>query len=390
MRKITANYIYPVTSAPIKNGVIVISKSGEILEIGNRSDFNETELEYHKGIIVPGFINTHCHLELSHLKGLVDTGTGLIDFISHIVKYRDFEATTINEAIELQDKLMWEAGIMAVGDISNKSDTVAVKSRSRIDYYTFVEMFDFMQPSLTEETIDKYIEVYKQHGSEKSYVPHAPYTVSKSLFEFIKKSNPLQSTISIHNQETAEENQLFETGDGGFIDFYRGFDMKLSELKANGESAIHYAMNNMDPSQRTLFVHNTMTNKNDIEAANQWSDNVYWATCANANLYIENQLPNYQIFIELNAKMTIGTDSLSSNWQLSILEEMKTIQKYNSYISFDTLLRWATINGAESLGMIDKLGSIEPGKQPGLLLLNIDLPTEEIKLNKEHKVVRIV
>jgi cytosine/adenosine deaminase-related metal-dependent hydrolase len=104
-------------------------------------------------------------------------------------------------------------------------------------------------------------------------------------------------------------------------------------------------------------------------------------------LYIENRLPNYQYFLDTGAKMTIGTDSLTSNWQLSILEEMKTIARFQSYVPFQTLLRWATINGAEALGFDDQLGSIEVGKKPGLLLLNLG---EEEQLVHDTKVQRIV
>jgi cytosine/adenosine deaminase-related metal-dependent hydrolase len=131
----------------------------------------------------------------------------------------------------------------------------------------------------------------------------------------------------------------------------------------------HYALQYLDPQQRTLFVHNTLTTPDDIRAAQHWSPNTFWATCPNANLYIENRLPNYRYFIENQARVTIGTDSLTSNWQLSVLEEMKTIARYQSYVPFETLLRWATLNGAQALGFDDTLGSFEPGKRPGILLL---------------------
>jgi len=65
--------------------------------------------------------------------------------------------------------------------------------------------------------------------------------------------------------------------------------------------------------------------------------------------------------------MTIGTDSLTSNWQLSVLEEIKTIKKYKSYVPVETLIEWACKNGAEALGYEDKLGTIEVGKTPGLV-----------------------
>ena len=128
----------------------------------------------------------------------------------------------------------------------------------------------------------------------------------------------------------------------------------------------------MDPNQRTLFVHNTLTTVDDIKAAQTWSNQVYWATCPRANMYIENRLPNYQHFIDEKALVTIGTDSLTSNWQLSIVAEMKAIAKYQSYVPLDTLLKWATLNGAEALGFEKDLGSLEVGKRPGLNLLNLE------------------
>ena len=143
----------------------------------------------------------------------------------------------------------------------------------------------------------------------------------------------------------------------------------------------------MNPNRKTLFVHNTLTSRADIDAAHRWSNFVYWATCPNANFYIENRLPNYKNFIEADARMTIGTDSLTSNWQLSILEEMKTIQRFQSYIDFDTLIRWATLNGAYALGFGEKLGSIEVGKTPGLNLINLK---EDKVLRAETKVQKLI
>ena len=140
-------------------------------------------------------------------------------------------------------------------------------------------------------------------------------------------------------------------------------------------------------------MHNTLSTDQDIAAAQKWSNHVYWATCPNANLYIENRLPNYKYFIESNAKLTIGTDSLTSNWQLSVWEEIKTISRYQSYIDFPTLIQWATKNGAEALGMEDKLGTIEIGKTPGINLVELELIKEDgpiFKLSPSSSIKRIV
>lgn len=393
MRKISADYIFPVNSSPIKNGVIVLDNKGKILAIDERENHDPSSIEIHKGVIVPGFVNTHCHLELSHMKGLVDTGTTLIPFITAVVQKRNLAAEIIADAIEKANTEMYDNGIVAIGDISNVADTFNVKAKSKIRYYTFIEMFDFLQEENAQSTFEQYHSVYNQletlNGSKKAMVPHAPYSVSKNLFKLIKKSNPPSGkiTVSIHNQETQAEQDLFLTGKGSFVDFYARFGISLDNFKANRKTAIHYALKNLNPRNRNLFVHNTLTNKEDIEKAQSWSKNVFWATCANANLYIENRLPNYQHFIDTNARMTIGTDSLTSNWQLSILEEIKTIARFQSYISFETLLKWATLNGAEALGFEKDFGSIEVGKRPGLNLLNLE---EGFLLSNETKVKKII
>lgn len=390
MKKISADYIFPVATDPIKEGVIVLDDNGKILSIDERKDHDAASLEIHKGVIVPGFVNTHCHLELSHMKNKVATGTTLIPFISSVVKFRDIPQEEIDAAIEKADQEMYDNGIVAVGDICNKLDTAAIKTKSPIRYYSFIEMFDFLQESWAATEFEKYKTVYdgqsSSNGNQKSVVPHAPYSVSKNLFQLINEVNENNSTVSIHNQETPAENEFFEKKTGGFIDFYKNFQIPITDWNPIGKPSIHYALANMNPNVRTLLVHNTMCTSDDISAAHQWSDKVYWATCANANLYIENRLPNYQLFLDANAKMTIGTDSLTSNWQLSVLDEMKTISKYQSYVSFETLLRWATLNGAEALGYEKDLGSLEIGKTPGLNLLNLE---DDFLLNQKTEVTRL-
>ena len=192
MRKITADMLLPVASEPIKEGVVVIDEEGRILALGKRPDYGPDELEVYKGVIVPGFVNTHCHLELSHMKSRVDTGTGLLPFLQKVVKFRDIPMEEILDAIERADQEMYENGIVAVGDISNKLDTKKQKDKSPIRYYTFVEMFDFLQNEGAQKTFNSYKEVYDgqsdNDGNRKSCVPHAPYTVSPRLFDLIDES----------------------------------------------------------------------------------------------------------------------------------------------------------------------------------------------------------
>ncbi|HMQ06255.1 MAG TPA: amidohydrolase family protein [Saprospiraceae bacterium] len=372
---------------------VLISDSGKILDITEVSSFDPSEIHFIKGILCPGFVNTHCHLELSHMAGLIPTGTGLLPFLQSVVGYRDFEQELIDDAIQIQDEAMYNAGISAVGDISNKTDTLPVKSRSPIRYYTFVEMFDFLQASMTAQTIQQYQKVHESFSLKKgknkvAYAPHAPYTVTNRLFEFIRNQNETGSTVSIHNQETIHENLLFRKNKGDFHSFFQFFGFTLEHFHHTGKSSIHYAIEHLDPRQNILFVHNTTTRKEDIVTAHNWNNKVFWATCPNANLYIENSLPDYSAFIDTQAVMTIGTDSLSSNWQLSVLEEIKTIYKYKSFIPLHVLFQWATSNGAKALGWKDELGSFKKGTRPGMVLIDCKLQGNKIDISKAS-VVRL-
>lgn len=374
MHKFSADWVFPISSEPLEKAVVITDDAGKILAIESREQHDLASVQILPGVLVPGFVNTHCHLELSHMKGKVDTGTGLIPFITGVVTQRNAPAEAILAAIQQAEQEMLDGGIVAVGDISNAPDTFATKAKGRLRYHTFLELFDFLQEEAAEKTLQDGLAVYQQltlaPGSKRSFSPHAPYSVSRNLFEKINEQNTdLSTTVSIHNQETPPEQSLFLDKTGDFLAFYGKFGISLDAFEPIGQGAIYYALAHMNPAQRTLFVHNTLTNRADIEAAQAWSEQVYWATCPNANLYIENRLPDYSAFLDTSARMTIGTDSLTSNWQLSVLEEMKTIARYQRYVPFRTLLRWATLNGAEALGFADTLGSLEVGKTPGILQL---------------------
>jgi cytosine/adenosine deaminase-related metal-dependent hydrolase len=98
-------------------------------------------------------------------------------------------------------------------------------------------------------------------------------------------------------------------------------------------------------------------------------------------------VPKVNLFVDQGFNITLGTDSLASNTKLCILHEMKTIQQKFPAISTAKLMEWATINGAEFLGIDAEKGSLEPGKSPGLnLITNMD----GLKLTPESKVKRLI
>jgi cytosine/adenosine deaminase-related metal-dependent hydrolase len=118
-----------------------------------------------------------------------------------------------------------------------------------------------------------------------------------------------------------------------------------------------------------ILVHNSFTSAEDIKAVHAAMSNAFWCLCPNANQYIEQTMPPVELLRSQKANIVIGTDSYASNWSLSVLDELKTIQKHHPEIQLSEMLSWATINGAQALQMDKHLGSFELGKKPGVVLI---------------------
>lgn len=386
---LSASWIYPVSAAPLKNGVVAIAEDGTIsaiLTAGQAQLLQLTNVTHYEGIVVPGFINTHCHLELSHLAGKIPEHTGLPGFVQQVMQQREADDDSMLTAMINADAEMYANGIVAIGDISNQPFSRAVKLNSPLYYHTFVEAMGF-NPSRADEIMEKAIATKNAFAPLKAtVVPHAPYSVSDALFAGINRAaNAADESITIHNQETAEENAFFETKTGHFLKLYEYLNLDISFFSAIGKTSLQTYLPLMPPLPRTLLVHNTFTSKEDVDFAIAEQRNLFWCLCPNANVYIENRLPDVRLLMQRGLKITVGTDSLASNHQLSILAELYTLQEMLD-IPFNVLLHWATLNGAEFLGMENTLGSLEPGKKPGIILIEfLDMEgTDEVPRIHTH------
>ncbi|GGE63764.1 cytosine/adenosine deaminase-related metal-dependent hydrolase [Pedobacter psychrotolerans] len=372
LKYFSADWIFPVSSPPLRNGAISVDERGEIVGVFNAEQISELNVTLHKytGAIVPGFINTHCHLELSHMIGQIPEQTGLAKFVQSVIKNRSAEAEQIEISMQNADQQMFDNGIVAVGDISNQITSKEIKQQSKIYYHTFIEALSF-NPERASATMNYANDIKNQFSPlAASVVAHAPYSVSPELFTLINEAAEKDNAfLSIHNQETTDENLFFENKSGGFLDLYKFLGLDISFFEPSGKTSLQTWLPYIT-KQKILLVHNTVSNEDDITFAKRNHNNLYWCLCPQANLYIENSLPNVDLFIRENLKITLGTDSLASNHQLNILAEMKTLQEQKK-VAFEKLLQWSTINGAEFLGLDIQLGTIEPGKKPGLNLIQL-------------------
>ncbi|MDB5229519.1 MAG: amidohydrolase family protein [Chitinophagaceae bacterium] len=378
LRKLTADQIFTGEKF-IENQVLVITEDGFIETLIPVSDAGDG-IERMEGMLTPGFINCHCHLELSHMKGLIPEKTGLTDFVLNVVTQRYFDEELILNAIETAENEMLGNGIVAVGDICNNTLTLQQKIKNRLAYYNFIEASGWL-PGIAEMRFERSKQIYGtfiQHSTfniqHNSIIPHAPYSVSAELWKLLQPGFA-GKVISIHNQETAAEDELFFKGTGAFRDLYKKMNIDDSFFTPPGCSSVQCYYPNLSTAKNVLLVHNSFTTQSDIEFIRErnkkaQSPGVFFCLCIKANLYIENAIPPIELLLKNGCDIVLGTDSLASNDSLDILSEMKVIQSNFPQIGAATLLKWATLNGAVALDMSDKLGSFVKGKKPGINLVS--------------------
>lgn len=361
--------------------VLITDAAGIVQDLVSVEDAGDN-VEAFDGILTPGFINAHCHLELSHLKNVIPPHTGLIDFLCSVITKRGFAAELIQQEIIKAEKEMYKNGIVAVGDIGNTTDAALVKSKSNIRWHNFVEVLNFTDQK-ADENFNHYQTVAKELESElrtsslahrTSIVPHAPYSISPKTFQLINEATANQ-IISIHNQEHPAENELYATGGGDYLRFFKIFGLDRSPFPVTGKTSIRSYLPYFTQRQTIFLIHNTYMPEEDIVWANAYAATnglkLIYCLCINANLYIENKTPPVDLLLKHGCEIVLGTDSYSSNWQLSIAKEMEALLQHTS-LSKEQVLQMATINGAKALQSDEVLGSFEKGKKPGVVLLKND------------------
>lgn len=392
MRKLSANYIFPVSSPPLKNGIIILDENNIVHQIiDTKGDLKEAEnIEFYNGVITPGFINTHCHLELSFLKNKITPNSGMTSFVQQIEQKRETSKDIILASIESADSEMQKNGIVAVGDISNNNLSFTAKQKSKLHYHSFIEVF-----GVKDEVAETKINVAKNLLTELenlnlagSISPHAPYSISERLFSFIQKNSTNNQITTIHHRESENEEELFLNKSGELFNYLTKINENHLVFLNRYKSSSELIIDKLNKSHKNILVHNTFVDEDSVNMINEKFNDVYWCLCPNSNLHIENKLPQINKIKPNSSNICLGTDSYASNTKLSILEEMKTILQYFNEINFEEVLKWATINGSKALGIENKYGSIEIGKKAGLNLIeNFDFEKMNLRKNSTVKVL---
>jgi cytosine/adenosine deaminase-related metal-dependent hydrolase len=392
-RRVAASFVYTLDSdAPIRNGFVEYdAEDGRILAVGECGPDEEVR----QGAVVPGFVNSHCHIELSHLHGKFRKGTGMAGFIDQINALRDWAGADVKARLtqEWMDK-MWKDGVSAMSDISNDDSSFKVKSSHKIYTRTFLEVFG-SEPEMCEgvmSDVTKLKETADAEGIDAAPTPHSCYTMSPQLLSASAAAGLESGYLSYHSQESQEEEDLLISGSGAMYENRKRSGMSTPPV--TGESSLKYFIDRLAAAkpapydEHILLVHNVCLKQDDIDAAKRVMNNVYWAVCPLSNIFIHNALPPIPLMRKNGLAITVGTDSLSSNDDLDMVKELVCIKQNFAEVPMNEILVWACLNGARFLSKEDALGSIAPGKTPGIVFVsNVD---EEGSFTADSRSERLV
>lgn len=388
MRFISADVLF-VGDGQFHNEGVVAVDEGQVVEVlADRSLVPPEKLEVHRGAISPGFVNAHCHLELSHLLGKIPHGTGLPLFLEAVKSLREVDEEVKNDSMIAADQFMWNSGVDAVGDISNTTDSLAIKKNSPIHYHTFVEVIGLIESSSESrfEQSSAVLKEFEMAGLPASMAPHSPYTLSDKLRKQV--ANSLGQFSTIHNQECKAEDQYFINGSGKLKEVFKKMGLTMDAIAVTGIPSLRSVLSDFNPEQNLILVHNSYTNIEEMEWANTNWKNLFWCSCPSANIYIEYKVPKVANWLEHGATVCLGTDSLASNSVLSMIQEMSLTQMRNPDIATAQVLQMATYNGARALGIENDYGLIAKGRRSGLILMS-NITSESSRINDQMKVTRL-
>ena len=376
MRRIAAKYLYPLVSTePVLNGFVELEDDGTVIRTGV-CPVPAAEPVFYEGAVAPGFVNAHCHVELSYMKGLFRKGTGMAGFIDQINELRDTKSLEekVRDLSEAMDSL-WEQGVVAMADISNCDDSFAVKARHPMYTRTFLEVFG-TEPEDCPAVMDgvrKLKKVADGFGIDAAPTPHACYTMSPDLVTAVSVEGLKSGFLSFHSEETEEEEEMLKYGSGKMWENRRNAGMSVPPV--TGKSSLLYFIDRLLAGhsapfdEHILLVHECCMDQEGIDAAKAVMNHPFVAVCPLSNLFIHNALPPIDLMRRNALKICVGTDSLSSNDDLRIVDELYCLQRNFPEVPLGELLTWASRNGAEFLAR-PEFGTLEPGRRPGLVLID--------------------
>jgi cytosine/adenosine deaminase-related metal-dependent hydrolase len=367
---------------PIKNGAIVLDAQGRVLAVGPSSALKAAYpgvvFRSERGVLLPGLVNAHVHLELSALRGETRSGGGFGPWVTSMMEKRERILPEQDaDAIESGVSELLRAGTVALGEVTNTLASVDALASAPLIGRVFHEVFGMRRE--TAQVMRRMAEQAKEargtFPSNLSYAlaPHTLYSLHPESARELVAARGHERT-SLHLSEHAAERAFLHDGSGPFADFLRARNVGPADWDPPGLSPVHYADQLGLLSPALLAVHLCATTKDELALVKERGAQV--VLCPRSNLFIELKLPPLFDMLALGIEPALGTDSLASNTTLDVLAEACALHDRFPQLPAAMFISMATWFGARALGLSDRVGALALGLAPGLLV--VDLADPEI------------
>jgi len=376
VRVVSARWVIPIVRAPIADGALALADSGEVLAVGGRAEvraeFPDALEERAQGVLLPGLVNAHTHLEISHHADAVPGGKGLFAWATTLMGAR--KADTPAQQREGAAKAAAAAvalGTAAVGDVGSSLAAAPGIGRAGLAGVLFHELFGSREIATGDALADaarERAESAADWPERLGYVPapHAPFSVGPELLARIFAAAAAAGrATSIHVAEDEDEVALLRDGSGRWPAFLAGMGVDPA-TRVPRKSPVAYlaSLGAFHTETPPLLVHMVHADGHDLDIARNAGATV--VLCPRSNLHIGGRLPDVAAIVGKEVRFAIGTDSLASAPDLSLWGEMATLAAHFPSIRPSRWLGAATWNGARALGLRAH-GALVPGARPGVL-----------------------
>jgi cytosine/adenosine deaminase-related metal-dependent hydrolase len=368
MITLTAGWVLPVSGAPIRDGRVVVSE-GRIAWVGRRGEPGEPRGELRHlgpGVLLPGLVNAHCHLELSHLAGRLPTGSGFVPWVEALVAARSrFTEAEVGAATAAAIAFLERRGTVAIGDVSNTLAHLGALAASRLDAVVFMELLAWdparAEASLTwAEERARAVAALLRPGLEVKLAAHAPHSVSPELMRLlVERGGP----AAIHLAESPDESRFLLDGTGAWPAFLEARGLGHVAFEPPGVSPVRLVEEQGVLHARLVAAHGVQLDAADRELLARRGVHVVLCPRSNRNLGVGRaDLP---ALLASGVRLALGTDSLASVESLDVLDDAVLLHREFPAIEPATIIRMATAGGAAALGR-DDLGGLAPGRRAQL------------------------
>jgi aminodeoxyfutalosine deaminase len=361
-----ARIVYPVDRPPIDGGLVTID--GErIIAIESPTRPNHSCHDLGDVALLPGFVNSHTHLEFSHLRApLGRPGLPLVEWLPLAISERQSRHDQVTESIAVGIGESIAAGTCAIGEIATAEDA-AYPDETQLSLEVFLEVIGFSRARADSAlvAVNERLALSSGKGS-LGLSPHAPYTVSPALLRnLVALARGRDLPVAMHLAESRQELEFLASGTGAFQELLEWRSMWDAEAIPRGTTPTDY-LEMLAEAPRALIVHGNYLESGALEYLAEHRERMSVIYCPRTHAYFEH--PPYPLaeMLALGVHVAIGTDSRASNPDLSVWREMQQVARTHSLISPATILELGTLSGAKAIGQADHCGSITPGKYANL------------------------